>query len=62
MYKKSHNQDLNINHKKGMPSPDHWEVHLPMSQNGANDAYGAFMPKPGKDRPTMYEKTNECDN
>lgn len=51
--------------KKGWDraNPDEqWEVNRYLTPKGSSDGYGAFNPRPGKERPTVYPKTNECDH
>lgn len=40
---------------------EHWEVNRNLTPAGDNSGWGAFLPRPGKDRPTTHVKTNECD-
>lgn len=41
---------------------DHWEVNRDLTPSGDNSAWGAFLPRSGKSRPTPHTKTNECDH
>ncbi len=41
---------------------EQWEINMDLTPKGANDAWGAFLPQAGKDRPTPHTKTNECDH
>jgi len=40
----------------------HWEVNRDLMPPGADNAWGAFLPREGKKRPTPHTKTNECDH
>jgi hypothetical protein len=63
MKKSKEAHDLGINERKGNPSSEHWEKHFPMSAEGCgDDPAGAFLPRPGKDRPQPHQKINECDH
>lgn len=39
-----------------------WQVNRNLTPEGDNSGYGAFNPRQGKNRPTVYTKTNECDH
>jgi len=39
-----------------------WEVNRDLTPEGSDDGYGAFNPRAGRHRPTVYPKTNECDH
>ncbi len=39
-----------------------WQINKDLTPKGSDDGYGAFNPRPGKERPTVYPKTNECDH
>ncbi len=54
-------KDLHIDEKKGMGQERHWERHVPF-QEGHPEPLNAFNPMPGKRRPQVYIKTNECDH
>ena len=41
---------------------DRWEINMNLTPEGDNSSYGAFNPRAGKNRPTVYTKTNECDH
>jgi len=41
---------------------EHYEVNMNLTPAGSNRPDQIFNPRPGKDRPTMYPKTNECDH
>jgi hypothetical protein len=41
---------------------DHWEVNKDLTPKGASNGWGAFLPRPGDERPTPHVKTNECDH
>ena len=52
-----------IKHGNGRAVPnEHWEINRDLTPKGDSDAYGAFLPRPGKERPTPHKKTNECDH
>lgn len=40
----------------------HWEVNKDLTPKGESDGWGAFLPRPGYERPTPHTKTNECDH
>lgn len=57
--------DMGVNYKKGMPSNNHWQVDVSKSvfaEGFGDDAAGAFLPHPGKDRAQPHKKINECDH
>jgi len=61
-YAKDKTADV-IKHGSGPSVPNkHWEINRDLTPAGDNSAYGAFMPRSGKSRPTTYTKTNECDH
>lgn len=61
-YVKDKDADV-IKHGSGRAVPnDHWEMNRDLTPEGDNSGYGAFNPRKGKDRPTVYTKTNECDH
>jgi hypothetical protein len=39
-----------------------WEINRDLTPKGSNYGIDAFNPRPGKERPTVYPKTNECDH
>ncbi len=39
-----------------------WQVNRNLTPAGESNAWGAFLPRAGKDRPTPHTKTNECDH
>ncbi len=39
-----------------------WEVNRDLTPKGSSTGWGAFLPRPGKERPTPHTKTNECDH
>jgi hypothetical protein len=41
---------------------EQWEKNMDLTPKGKPDAWGAFLPQAGKDRPTPHTKTNECDH
>ncbi len=52
-----------IKHGSGRAVPnEQWEMNRDLTPKGDNSAWGAFLPRPGKDRPTPHTKTNECDH
>jgi len=52
-----------IKHGSGKTVPDQaWQVNRDLTPAGDNSAWGAFLPRSGKDRPTPHTKTNECDH
>jgi len=56
-------KDLGVNSKLGMGSEDHWEIRVPATAHGdGDDAAGAFLPTPGKDRAQPHKKINETDH
>jgi len=56
-------KDLNVNTRKGNPSQEHWQITVPVTARGyGNDAAGAFLPHPGKERAQPHQKINECDH
>ncbi len=58
------NKDASVipkGNKRAVPN-GHWEFRVPASAEGfGDDPAGAFLPRPGKDRPQPHEKINECD-
>ena len=52
-----------IPHGSGRAVPnEQWQVNRDLTPKGSSNGYGALNPRPGKDRPTVYPKTNECDH
>lgn len=41
---------------------EQWEVNRDLTPKGDDGGRGAFLPRPGKERPTSHTKTNECDH
>jgi hypothetical protein len=41
---------------------EQWEVNKDLTPRGADNSWGAFLPREGKLRPTPHTKTNECDH
>lgn len=39
-----------------------WEVNRDLTPKGDDTGWGAFLPRPGRERPTPHTKTNECDH
>lgn len=70
MAKTKHNPDYTknktadvIKHGSGPADPSkQWEMNRDLTPKGADNAWGAFLPRSGKDRPTPHTKTNECDH
>lgn len=61
-YAKDKTADV-IKHGSGRAVPnDHWEMNRDLTPKGSDNSWGAFLPRPGKDRPTPHTKTNECDH
>jgi len=61
-YVKNKTADV-IKHGSGPAVPnEHWEMNRNLTPEGDNSGYGAFNPRKGKNRPTVYPKTNECDH
>jgi hypothetical protein len=40
----------------------HWEINRNLTPEGNETAWGAFLPRKAKNRPTIHVKTNECDH
>ena len=52
-----------IEHGSGKAVPnEQWEMNKDLTPKGEDNAWGAFLPKAGKDRPTPHTKTNKCDH
>lgn len=70
MKKTHHNPDYSkdktadvIKHGSGRAMPnEQWQVNKDLIPQGDSTAWGAFLPRPGRDRPTTHTKTNECDH
>jgi hypothetical protein len=61
-YTKNRTADV-IKHGEGSAVPnEHWQINKDLTPKGADNAWGAFLPRSGKDRPTPHTKTNECDH
>ena len=61
-YIKNRTADV-VKHGDGRAVPnDHWQMNRDLTPEGDNSGYGAFNPRKGKNRPTVYPKTNECDH
>jgi len=61
-YLKNKTADV-IKHGDGLTiGQDHWEMNRDITPKGESNAWGAFLPRSGKDRPTPHTKTNECDH
>jgi hypothetical protein len=41
---------------------EQWQKNMDLTPAGADNAWGAFLPRTGKSRPTPHRKTNECDH
>ncbi len=39
-----------------------WQINMDLTPKGEDNAWGAFLPRAGKDRPTPHTKTNETDH
>ena len=60
-YAKDKTADV-IKHGSGPAVPqEHWQINRDLTPRGTNHGIDAFNPRGGKDRPTVYPKTNECD-
>ena len=52
-----------IKHGNGRAVPnEQWQVNRDLTPAGDDSAWGAFLPRSGKSRPTPHTKTNECDH
>lgn len=52
-----------IKHGNGPAIPqDQWHINVNITPAGDNSAWGAFLPRTGKDRPQPTTKINECDH
>lgn len=61
-YSKDKTADV-IKHGSGRAVPnEHWQINMNLTPAGSDTAAGAFLPRPGKDRPTCHKKTNQCDH
>lgn len=61
-YVKNRTADV-IKHGSSPAVPNtQWEVNMNLTPRGEDNGWGAFLPRCGKDRPTPYVKTNECDH
>lgn len=61
-YQKNRTADVVIHGNKQAISGDHWQVNMDLTPAGNESAWGAFLPRSGKDRPTTHVKINECDH
>ncbi len=60
-YLKDRTADV-IKHGSGRAVPnEQWEINKDLTPSGAPNPWGAFLPMPGRIRPTPHTKTNECD-
>ena len=60
-YSKNRTADV-IKHGGGCAVPnDQWDINMNLTPRGDDSAWGAFLPRSGKDRPTPHTKTNELD-
>jgi hypothetical protein len=70
MKKTHHNPDYSkdktadvIKHGSGCAIPhEQWEKNMDITPHGDSSAWGAFLPRTGKSRPTPHTKINECDH
>ena len=61
-YTKDRTADV-IKHGSGRAVPnEQWEINKDLTPEGNDSPAGAFLPRCGKNRPTTYVKTNECDH
>lgn len=61
-YMKNRTADV-VKHGKGPAVPnEHWQINRNLTPEGSDTAAGAFLPRCGYKRPTVYPKTNECDH
>ena len=52
-----------IKHGDGPTVPNtQWQINRDLTPAGDNSGWGAFLPRPGRDRPTPHTKINECDH
>lgn len=58
------NKTANVIRKDSGPilPQEHWEMNRNITPAGDSSGWGAFLPRPGKDRPTPHVKINECDH
>lgn len=58
------NKTADVTHKDGgsaVPNQQ-WQINKDITPSGESNAWGAFLPRAGKDRPTPHTKINECDH
>ena len=61
-YTKNRTADV-VKHGSGRAVPEaQWQINRDLTPAGSDDGFGAFNPRAGKNRPTVYPKTNECDH
>jgi len=61
-YLKNKTADV-IPHGWGRAVPnEQWQVNMDLTPKGESNGWGAFLPRPGNERPTPHTKTNECDH
>lgn len=48
--------------RKKVIDNDPWQFNFDLTPKGNDTGWGAFLPRPGKDRPTPHVKLNECDH
>ena len=61
-YAKDRTADV-IKHGSGPAVPNtQWEMNRDITPEGDSTGWGAFLPRPGKARPTPHTKLNECDH
>lgn len=60
-YLKNRTADV-IKHGNGPAVPnEQWEIQRDITPTGYPDPWGAFLPMPGRMRPTPHTKVNETD-
>ena len=61
-YEKNRTADVINRGNAPTVSNDQWQINRDLTPKGADNSWGAFLPRSGKDRPTPHTKTNECDH
>lgn len=61
-YLKNEDADVIPHGWENLAPPQQWEVNRNITPEGDNSAWGAFLPRSGKNRPTPHTKLNECDH
>ena len=59
---KGESPNVKVGQKKHGEPHQHWEMDVELTPKGNDEPWGAFNPRPGKERPCMHAKTNECDH